>query len=236
MLVNLQPSCLWYEIFFNYERMHSRAGCFQPTRVVGNDWSVKHIPFQKKHTTLPVVLNQAEVGDLLSVIKNPKYYAIASTLYGAGLRISECLNLQVKDVDSINMIITVREGKGKKDRQTVLSKKLLETLRKYYRNSKLKPITYLFPNTKDRHKPFSKRQTQDFIKKAGLVAGIKKSVSPHVLRHSFATHLLENGTNLRKIQVILGHKSLRTTSIYTHLTKDFLKGVQSPLDNLNRGI
>ncbi|MEA1911599.1 MAG: tyrosine-type recombinase/integrase, partial [Spirochaetota bacterium] len=156
-------------------------------------------------------------------------------LYGAGLRISECLNLQVKDVDSVNMIITVREGKGKKDRQTVLSMKLLGTLRKYYRNSKLKPITYLFPNTKDRHKPFSKRQTQDFIKKAGLVAGIKKSVSPHVLRHSFATHLLENGTNLRKIQVILGHKSLRTTSIYTHLTKDFLQDVQSPLDNLEKG-
>jgi len=211
-----------HEIFFNY--------------VVGNDWSVKHIPFQKKHKTLPVVLNQKEVKTLLSVIKNPKYYAIASTLYSAGLRISECLNLQVKDIDSVNMVITVREGKGKKDRQTVLSEKLLQTLREYYRNSNVKPDSYLFPNTKDSSKSFSKRQTQDFIKKAGLVAGIKKSVSPHVLRHSFATHLLENGTNLRKIQVILGHKSLKTTSIYTHLTKDFLKGVQSPLDNLGKGV
>jgi len=106
-----------HEIFFNH--------------VVGNDWSVKHIPFQKKHKTLPVVLNQKEVGVLLSVIKNPKYYAIASTLYGAGLRLSECLNLQIKDIASKNMIITVREGKGKKDRQTVLSKKLLLILREY---------------------------------------------------------------------------------------------------------
>jgi site-specific recombinase XerD len=210
-----------HEIFFNY--------------VVGNDWSVKHIPFQKKHTTLPVVLNRKEVKSLLSVIKNPKYYAIASTLYSAGLRLSECLNLQIKDIDSINMLITVREGKGKKDRQTVLSEKLLKILREYYRNSNVKLISYLFPNTKDSSKPFSKRQTQDFIKKAGLDAGIKKSVSPHVLRHSFATHLLENGTNLRKIQVILGHKSLKTTSIYTHLAKDFLKEVQSPLDNLGKG-
>lgn len=211
-----------HEIFFNY--------------VVGNDWSVKHIPFQKKHKTLPVVLNQAEVKSFLSVIKNPKYYAIASTLYGAGLRIAECLNLQIKDIDSERMIITVREGKGKKDRQTVLSEKLLQILRVYYRNSNVKLISYLFPNTKNRHNPFSKRQTQGFIRKAGLEAGIKKPVTAHVLRHSFATHLLENGTNLRKIQVILGHKSLRTTSIYTHLTKDFLKEVQSPLDNLGRGV
>ena len=88
--------------------------------MVGNDWSVKHIPFQKRKTTLPVVLNRKEIQSLLSAIKNPKYYAIASTLYGAGLRISECLNLQIKDIDSVNMVITVREGKGKKDRQTVL--------------------------------------------------------------------------------------------------------------------
>lgn len=211
-----------YEIFFN--------------QVVGNDWSVKHIPYQKKHKTLPVVLNQTEVSNLLSVIKNPKYHAIASTLYGAGLRLSECLNLQLRDIDSVNMIIRVREGKGKKDRQTVLSKRLLQILREYYRKSNIKPITYLFPNKKDVNKPFAGRQTQNFIRKAGLDAGIKKPVTPHALRHSFATHLLENGTNLRKIQVILGHKSLRTTSIYTHLTKDFLREVQSPLDKLEKGV
>ena len=133
------------------------------------------------------------------------------------------------------MVITVREGKGKKDRQTVLSVRLLQTLREYYSKSFVKPSSYLFPNTKDSNKLFSTRQTQGFIRKAGLEAGIQKPVSPHVLRHSFATHLLENGTNLRKIQVILGHKSLKTTSIYTHLTKDFLKEVQSPFDDPGMG-
>jgi site-specific recombinase XerD len=119
-------------------------------------------------------------------------------------------------------------------RQTVLSEQLLQILREYYRNSKIKPDFYLFPSRKDTRKPFSKRQTQNFIRQAGLNAGITKAVSAHSLRHSFATHLLENGTNLRKIQVILGHKSLKTTSIYTHLAKDFLKEVQSPLYNLKR--
>jgi len=219
-MVNIQSIRMLHEVFFKY--------------VVGNDWSIKHIPFQKKHKTLPVVLNQEEIKALLSVIQNPKYYAMAATLYGAGLRISECLNLQIKDIDSTNMVITVRDGKGKKDRQTVLSDKLIKILRDYYRNSKIKPDSYLFPSLKDKNKPFSKRQTQRFIRKAGLDAGIKKPVSAHVLRHSFATHLLENGTNLRKIQVILGHKSLKTTSIYTHLAKDFLQEVQSPLDSLKK--
>jgi integrase/recombinase XerD len=217
-MVYIQSSGMFHEVFFNY--------------VVGNNWSIKHIPFQKKHKTLPVVLNQKEIKTLFSVIQNPKYYAIAATLYSAGLRISECLNLQIKDIDSTNMVITVRDCKGKKDRQTVLSARLLKILRNYYRGTKIKPESYLFPKYKDKNQPFSKRQTQDFIRRAGVDAGIKKPVSPHVLRHSFATHLLENGTNLRKIQVILGHKSLKTTSIYTHLSKDFLKEVQSPLDTL----
>ena len=200
--------------------------------MVGNDWSVKHIPYQKKHKTLPVVLNRKEVEAFFSVIKNPKYHAIAATLYSAGLRLSECLNLKIKDIDSKNNIITVREGKGFKDRQTILSKKLLYILRDYYRTSIVKPITYLFPQKDNPYLPFSKRHTQRFISEAGIAAGIHKPVSPHVLRHSFATHLLEYGTNLRKIQVILGHNSLRTTAVYTHLAKNFLKEVTSPLDTL----
>lgn len=217
-----QSGCLLHEVFFNY--------------VVDNNWSIKHIPFQKKHKTLPVVLNAEEIKALLSVIQNTKYYAIAATLYGAGLRLSECLNLQIKDIDSVNMVISVREGKGKKDRQTVLSEKLLQILRDYFRKSRVKPSTFLFPKKDDIHRPFSRRQTQRFIHEAGLKAGIKKPASPHVLRHSFATHLLENGVNLRKIQVILGHRSLKTTAVYTHLTKDFLKEVQSPLDKLGKGV
>jgi integrase/recombinase XerD len=199
---------------------------------VGNSWIIKHIPYQKKHKKLPVVLSQEEVAALLSVIIKPKYLAIASTLYGAGLRLSECLNLKIKDIDSDNMIISIRDGKGFKDRQTILSKNLLKTLREYFIAAPIKPRTFLFPKTSNLHKPFSTRQTQRFIMDAGLRAGIKKPVSPHVLRHSFATHLLEKGVNIRKIQVILGHRSLTTTSIYTHLTSDFLKEVESPLDDI----
>jgi site-specific recombinase XerD len=130
------------------------------------------------------------------------------------------------------MTITVRDGKGNKDRVTILSERLLTALRTYYRKSRVKPVTYLFPRKDDTFSPFSKRQTQQFIHDAGLKAGIQKSVSPHILRHSFATHLLESGVNLRKIQVILGHRSLSTTAVYTHLTKDFLNEVKSPLDTL----
>ncbi len=207
-----------YEVFFNH--------------IVQNDWAVKHIPYQKKHKTLPAVLSQEEVKAFLSVIEDPKYQAIAYTFYGSGVRLSECINLKLQDLDSSNMVITVRDGKGKKDRVTVFPENLLYALRNYYRKSKIKPVTYLFPNKDDRFKPFSKRQTQSFIHDAGLKAGIAKSVSPHILRHSFATHLLESGVNLRKIQVILGHRSLQTTAVYTHLAKDFLSEVKSPLDTL----
>jgi integrase/recombinase XerD len=201
--------------------------------VVGNDWPVKHIPFRKKHKKLPIVLSRSEVTSLLSVIQNPKYLAIASTFYGAGLRLFECLNLKIKDIDSNNMIIIVRDGKGYKDRHTILSKNLQKILRNYYRSAHRKPQSYLFPKNNDLHSPFSRRQTQRFIQEAGLRAHIKKPVSPHVLRHTFATHMLENGVNLRKIQVLLGHRSLTTTSVYTHLTGDFLKEVSSPLDNID---
>jgi len=171
--------------------------------VVGNDWSIKHIPFQKKHNKLPIVLSKKEIFTLLSVIINLKHKAIASTLYGAGLRLSECINLQLRDIDSAHMMIIVRDGKGNKDRRTVLSQKLLETLRSYFKNAFPKPVSYLFPKKADQHSPYSKRTTQYFIQEAGLKAGIKKPVSPHILRHSFATHLLESGVNLRKIQAIL---------------------------------
>jgi integrase/recombinase XerD len=209
---------LRYEVFFNH--------------VVQNNWPVRHIPYQKKHKTLPVILSTQEVQTFLESIENPKYFAIASTLYGSGLRLSECINLKIEDLDSSNMIITVRDGKGKKDRVTILPEKLLSALRNYYRKSRIKPVTYLFPRKDDRYRPFSKRQTQAFIHDAGLKAGITKNVSPHILRHSFATHLLESGVNLRKIQVILGHRSLQTTAVYTHLAKDFLSEVKSPLDRM----
>ncbi len=217
-MVLLQPGRLCITVFFNH--------------LVGNDWSIRHIPFQKKHKTLPAVLSRSEITSFLSVIKNPKYHAIASVLYGAGLRLSECLNLKIKDIDSDKMVIDVRNAKGNKDRRTILSKKLLDTLRNYFRNTFPRPVSYLFYKKNNLHEPFSRRQTQRFIQEAGLRAGIRKPVSPHILRHSFATHLLESGVNLRKIQIILGHKSLKTTAVYTHLTSNFLDEVKSPLDSL----
>jgi integrase/recombinase XerD len=202
--------------------------------MAGKEWTIKHIPYQKKPKTLPVVLSRKEVQSVLSAITNVKHHAIAATLYGSGLRLSECLNLKIRDIDSQNHVITVRDGKGRKDRQSILSDQLLCILRNYYRKALITPKTYLFPKTTDPDAPFSKRHTQRFIRDAGIKAHIGKPVSPHILRHSFATHLLEDGVNLRKIQVILGHKSLRTTAIYTHMTSDFLKDVKSPLDSLER--
>ena len=200
--------------------------------VVKNDWSIKHIPFQKKHKKLPVVLTRHEVSKLLSVIDNQKYYAITAALYGSGLRLSECLSLQIADIDSANKRLLIRDGKGKKDRVTILPASLLHILRNYYRHCPVKPVTYLFPKKDDLATPFSKRHTQHVISESGKKAGIQKKVSSHVLRHSFATHLLESGVNLRKIQAMLGHRSLDTTSVYTHLAKDFLEEVESPLDTL----
>ncbi len=118
------------EVFFN--------------NIVENERPIKHIPFQKKHKTLPIILTQQEIKTFLSVIENPKYYAFASTLYGSGLRLSECINLKIEDIDSANMVITVRDGKGKKDRVIILSKKLLIILRSYYRKTSVKPVTFLF--------------------------------------------------------------------------------------------
>lgn len=166
------------------------------------------------------------------MIRDIKNYALISTLYSAGLRLSECLNLQVKDIDSANMTIIVRGGKGKKDRHTVLSSKLLKVLKLYYLSTKIKPQTYLFPSKKNLNRPIATHTASNIIKRATERAKINKKVTSHTFRHSFATHLLEDGYNIRKIQVILGHKSLATTMIYTHLTKNFLKDIVSPFDNL----
>lgn len=206
-----------YEIFFK--------------QVAGKEWTITHIPFQRKQTKLPQALTVAEVESLFKQFKYPKHKAIAATLYSGGLRLSECLHLHVTDIDSVNMVIHIKSGKGKKDRKTILSRKLLSILRDYYREAPIKPVTYLFPAQKDVNRTFSRGYTQFFIREAGKAAGIKKPVSPHILRHSFATHLLNNGTNLRKIQVMMGHKSLKTTSVYMHLAKDFLKDVHSPFDS-----
>ena len=190
---------------------------------------LSHIPYPREKRRDPVVLSQDEVGRLLKALENLKHRALAMTLYAGGLRISEVLGLEVRDIDSDRMVITVRHGKGDKDRQVVLSVVLLETLRAYCRV--YRPLTLLF-NGQVPGQPLTSRTVQRVIRAAGERAGITKRVTPRTLRHSYATHLLESGTDLRMIQTLLGHRALQTTAIYTHVATARLRSIKSPLDTL----
>ena len=191
---------------------------------------LSHIPYPREKRRDPVVLSQDEVGRLLKALENLKHRALAMTLYAGGPRISEVLGLEVRDIDSDRMVITVRHGKGDKDRQVVLSVVLLETLRAYCRM--YRPRTWLFDGQIP-GQPLTSRAVQRVIRVAGERAGITKRVTPHVLRHSYATHLLEAGTDLRMIQTLLGHRSLQSTAIYTHVATVRLRSIKSPLDALS---
>lgn len=190
---------------------------------------VPSLPYPRHKKRDPVVLSTEEVGRLLGVLENLKHRAAVMTLYGGGLRISEAMALQVHDIDSDRMVINVRHGKGDKGRQVVLSVLLLETLREYCRV--YRPGSWLFCGDNP-GQPLTTRTIQRVVTEAGKRAGITKRVTPHVLRHSYATHLLEAGTDLRVIQTLLGHRSLKTTAIYTHVATDRLRAVTSPLDAL----
>jgi site-specific recombinase XerD len=190
---------------------------------------VPHLPYPRKKRRQPVVLGREEVARLLKAVRNRKHRTVAMTLYGAGLRLSEALGLQLRDIDSERMVITVRHGKGDRDRQVVLSRRLLGELRTYWRT--YRPRTWLFPG-RDPEQPLTSSAIQRALKAARLRAGIAKPATPHALRHSFATHLLESGTDLRVIQTLLGHGSLRATAIYTHVATGRLRATVSPLDTL----
>jgi site-specific recombinase XerD len=191
---------------------------------------IPHLPYPRQKRRQPIVLSRGEVARLLKAIRNVKHRAVAMVQYGSGLRISEALQLQLSDIDSDRMVITVRRGKGDVDRQVILSVVLLGALRQYLRA--YRPTHWLFEG-RDRAKPLGASTIQRAIKAAGLRAGILKHATSHSLRHSFATHLLESGTDLRTIQVLLGHRSLKTTQIYTHVATDRLRSTVSPLDTLD---
>ena len=184
---------------------------------------------KSKGSKLPIVLNKSEVSLFFSKVKNKKYLAIFSTIYSAGLRISEVINLKIQDIDSERMLIYIRGGKGMKDRLTILSKDLLDLLREYYK--KYQPKTWLFEIENNRQ--YNTRTIQKIFHQAFRQTGIKKKATVHTLRHSFATHLLENGEDIRYIQKLLGHKNLKTTEIYTHVTSKAIRGIKSPFDGLN---
>jgi site-specific recombinase XerD len=179
---------------------------------------------------LPIVLTQEEVARLLDAASCAKHKAALSVAYGAGLRASEVVSLKVSDVDSARMVLRVEQGKGRKDRLAMLSPMLLDILREWYRIGK--PVAWLFPGQNPVN-PMTARQLNRICHAAAHVAEIKKRVSLHTLRHSFATHLLEQDIDIRVIQVLLGHAKLNTTALYTRVATNTIRKVMSPLDRLS---
>lgn len=191
------------------------------------DCVVERIPYPKPERHLPVVLSREDVIKLLSSPQNIKHRAILTVCYAAGMRISEATHLRVSDIDSKRMVIRIHQGKGKKDRMVPLSSTLLELLREYWRIAR--PTDWLFPGKKQ-SQPITRRSVQRVCERARKAAGLDARVTAHTLRHSFATHLLEAGTNVRTIQLLLGHASLSTTATYTQVATGDLLSTTSPLD------
>ncbi len=177
----------------------------------------------------PNVLTKEEVKSLINTAPRDKTRLIIELIYSSGLRVSECVSLKVNDLDLDNKLIRVKSGKGNKDRITILSSAVVAELKRYILTLEKNEV-HLFPNFKG--STLSVRNIQKLIQKAAVNAGIKKKVSPHTLRHSFATHLLESGTDIRLIQELLGHSSLSTTELYTHISTQMIKSIKSPLDSL----
>lgn len=197
---------------------------------IGRDSSTIPIPPTKKLSILPEILSIEEVEKLFTAINNPKHRVMLMAAYGGGLRVSELVKLKTSDIHSDRMMIRVDQGKGRKDRYTLLPKRLLKELRNYW--SIKKPQIWLFPGQpNNRH--LSRRMAQNIYHIAIKKAGIKRKGGIHTLRHCFATHLLESGENIRTIQILMGHRSILTTMRYLQVTSKSLEGVQSPLDALN---
>jgi site-specific recombinase XerD len=201
---------------------------FYYEQVLGRSRTLYKISRAKKPLQLPAVFGESEVRQILAAAENLKHRAMLCLAYAAGLRVSEIVNLRLADVDSSRMVITIRNGKGKKDRQVMLSERLLILLREYYRQ--YKPGTWLFEG--HIHVQYSMRSVQLVLKCAKEKAGIRKKGSIHALRHSFATHLMEGGTDIMAIKELLGHASLSTTARYTHVSTKHISKIQSPLDKL----
>lgn len=189
------------------------------------DFNIK----MKKPSTVPEVLSVEEVQRFLNSFINLKHKAIFTLCYSAGLRLGEILDLKISDIDSGRMQIRIHQGKGKKDRYTLLASKVLKLLRRYVKE--YSPKQYLFEGQNGGK--YSSSSVQNLMRKHRKLANIKKKATPHTLRHSFATHLLDNGTDIRFIQELLGHKHISTTQIYTHVSTRDLKDVKSPIENLN---
>src|SRR6266487_4011345 len=188
------------------------------------------IPMPRRLDHLPTVLAREEVEHLLKAVADLKLRTALITIYSAGLRISEAIRLTARDIDSARMVICVRQGKGGQDRYTILSKQLLGILRDYWHRTR--PPHWLFPG-RNPSRPVTKRALQLACRRAAAAAGLSKSVTVHTLRHSFATHLLEQGVDIRVIQDLLGHRHIKSTVGYARVAIDMIRQVQSPLELLN---
>jgi site-specific recombinase XerD len=198
--------------------------------VLGRPTLALRVPRPKKEHRLPAVLSQGEVARMLAKARNPKHRALLMLLYSAGLRVGEAVRLRPSDLDSERGLLRVRSGKGRKDRYTLLARRAVDAVSLYLAAFPTDD-EWLFPGARPgRH--LTTRSAQRVVTRAAQAAGIAKRVSAHTLRHSFATHLLERGTNLRIIQELLGHQSARTTQVYTHVASSSLQAVRSPLDDL----
>jgi site-specific recombinase XerD len=198
-------------------------------------WSVEETPYPKKRLHLPVILSQDEVGRLIESALIPFHRTILVTLYATGVRRAELANLKVSDIDSQRMVVHIRGGKGRKDRDVMLSPHLLEELRQHYRRLGRKPAEWLFPGGRwhtAAEDPITTKVVWYACREAAQRAGIRKQLHPHTWRHCFATHLLEAGADLRTIQMLLGHSDLKETTIYLHLSQRHLGATASPLDTL----
>jgi len=197
-------------------------------------WSIAETPYPKKTHRLPTILSQEEVTRLIDAAGTPFYRTLLITLYATGLRCAELTRLKVSDVDSKRMVIRVQGGKWRKDRDVMLSPKLLEELRRHWHRLRRKPSNWLFPGNRwhTAHYAIDTKTVWHACDGAAKRADFKKAVHPHTLRHCFATHLLEAGADLHTIQILLGHRDLKETTIYLHLSERHLHATASPLDSL----
>lgn len=206
--------------------------------VLQRPWTVADTPYPKRPDKLPTVLSQDEVARLIEAALTPLHRAVLMTLYATGLRRAELVRLKVSDIDGERRVIHVLGGKGRKDRDVMLSPRLLDELRQYWCGLKYKPRTWLFPGGRWHgrlEQPISDKVVWYACAEAAKRAGIDKPVHPHTLRHSFATHLLEAGVDLRTIQLLMGHSDLKATTVYLHLSHRHLQATASPLDSLPLG-
>jgi len=212
--------------------LHLAALRFFYIKTLRRAWSIADTPYPKKTRSLPTILSREEVAQLLHAARTPCERILLMTLYATGARNSELTHLKISDIDSSRMVVHIRGGKGRKDRDVMLSPRLLTALRTHWRFYHRQSGTWLFPSNYRKDRPIDTKTVWFACQKAAQRAGLQKRVYPHLLRHCFATHLYEAGADLRAIQVLLGHADLKDTLIYVHLAIQRLNSTASPLDSL----